>query len=111
MKFLLDMPVSAQLIDVLSANGHEGVHAHAIGLDRAQDRDLLQLAWDQDRIIITADLDFPRLLALSAADGPGLTLASIPFAGTQPPSPPVLFHFPDKGFGALVSQKITSHLL
>jgi predicted nuclease of predicted toxin-antitoxin system len=74
MKFLLDMPVSAQLIDVLSANGHEGVHAHAIGLDRAQDRDLIQLARDQDRVIITADLDFPRLLALSAADGPGLIL-------------------------------------
>jgi hypothetical protein len=28
MKFLLDMPVSPSLLNVLKANGHEGVHAH-----------------------------------------------------------------------------------
>ena len=74
MKFLLDMPVSAILIDILKSNGHEGVHAHHIGLDRAPDSELLDLAHQENRIIITADLDFPRLLALSDAAGPGLIL-------------------------------------
>jgi predicted nuclease of predicted toxin-antitoxin system len=47
---------------------------HQIGQDRATDRALLELARREERIIITADLDFPRLLALSAAKGPGLIL-------------------------------------
>ncbi len=28
----------------------------------------------EQRVVITADLDFPRLLALTGADGPGLVL-------------------------------------
>ncbi len=74
MKFLLDMPVSATLLDVLESYGHEGVHAHQIGKSRATDRELLDIARREDRVIITADLDFPRLLALSSASGPGLIL-------------------------------------
>ena len=74
MKFLLDMPVSAILIDILNSYGHEGVHAYDIGYDRATDSELLDLARREGRIIITADLDFPRLLALSDACGPGLIL-------------------------------------
>lgn len=74
MKVLLDMPVSASLLSVLEAHGHEGVHAQQLGLDRAPDEDLLALARQEGRIVITADLDFPRMLALSAAEGPGLIL-------------------------------------
>jgi len=74
MKFLLDMPVSAMLLDVLNAYGYEGVHAHQIGKDRAPDSELLEIARREDRVIITADLDFPRLLALRSAKGPGLIL-------------------------------------
>ncbi|MBI1877462.1 MAG: DUF5615 family PIN-like protein [Chloroflexi bacterium] len=74
MKALLDMPVSALLLDVLHAYGHEGVHAHQIGLQRATDSELLELARREGRVVITADLDFPRLLVLSSAAGPGLIL-------------------------------------
>ena len=74
MKALLDMPVSSQLLDVLHAYGHEGVHAHQIGQDRATDRELLEIARREERVVVTADLDFPRLLALSSAGEPGLIL-------------------------------------
>jgi predicted nuclease of predicted toxin-antitoxin system len=74
MKVLLDMPVSASLLGVLQAHGHEGIHAHDIDLDRAADRELLAVARRDNRIILTADLDFPRILALSSAEGPGLIL-------------------------------------
>ncbi len=74
MKTLLDMPVSSALLDVLRRHGHEGVHAHHIGKDRASDRELLEVARGEGRVIITADLDFPRLLALSEAEGPGVIL-------------------------------------
>lgn len=72
MKALLDMPVSRSLESVLKTHGHGGVHAHEIGLDRASDRELLAVARRENRVVITADLDFPRLLALSSAEGPGL---------------------------------------
>ena len=44
MKALLDMPVSRQLLKVLHAFGHEGVHAYDIGYARAADSTLLELA-------------------------------------------------------------------
>ena len=74
MKALLDMPVSISLLDVLRAHGHEGVHAYEVDLGRAADSELLERARHEDRIIITADLDFPQLLALSSAAGPGVIL-------------------------------------
>ena len=74
MKALLDMPVSPSLLDVLHQFGHEGVHAHMLGMNRARDSELLEFARREDRIVITADLDFPRLLVLSASDGPGIIL-------------------------------------
>ncbi len=74
MKVLLDMPVSSLLLDVLHAHGHEGVHAYQIGKGRASDTELLEIARREGRVVITADLDFPRLLALSSAEGPGMIL-------------------------------------
>jgi predicted nuclease of predicted toxin-antitoxin system len=74
MKILLDMPVSPLLLDVLHVYGHEGVHAYQIGQDRASDSELLEIARRENRVIITADLDFPRLLVLSSAKGPGIIL-------------------------------------
>ena len=74
MKFLLDMPVSPSLIDVLHTRGHEALHADRIGLRRASDSEILAVARETESIVVTADLDFPRLLALSAAAGPGLIL-------------------------------------
>jgi len=43
-------------------------------MDRASDSELLAVARHEQRVVITADLDFPRLLALSSAEGPGLIL-------------------------------------
>lgn len=74
MKVLIDMPVSPLLLKVINAYGHEGIHAHQIEKGRASDVDLLEIARREGRVIITADLDFPRLLALSLADGPDIIL-------------------------------------
>ncbi len=74
MKFLLDMPVSPTLLEVLQAHQHIGVHAAHIGQQQAADVELLAIAQREDRVIITADLDFPRLLALSSERGPGIIL-------------------------------------
>jgi predicted nuclease of predicted toxin-antitoxin system len=74
MRFLLDMPVSPSLLQLLRDRGHEGVHANEIGHGRTSDSDLMALARREERVVVTADLHFPRLLALSSAGRPGIVL-------------------------------------
>ena len=61
MKFLMDMPVSSMLLEVLDVHGHEGVHAHQIGKDRAPDTELLEIARLEDRIVDRSRIRFTRL--------------------------------------------------
>jgi predicted nuclease of predicted toxin-antitoxin system len=68
------MPLSPTLAQWLMSQGHDAIHAAAIGLARAPDTDIIALARRDDRIVITADLDYPRLLALSAAESPAVIL-------------------------------------
>lgn len=68
------MPLSPELVAWLLQRGYEAVHAVQIGLDRASDEALVARAQQESRVIITADLDFPRMLALTGAEGPGLIL-------------------------------------
>ena len=44
------------------------------GLSRSRDEEIFALAVAENRMIVTADLDFSRILALSGRDGPGLIL-------------------------------------
>jgi predicted nuclease of predicted toxin-antitoxin system len=73
-KFLVDMPLSPRLAQWLVDKGYDAVHASAIGLDRAPDGDILRIAQQESRAVITADLDYPRLLAIARASEPGLVL-------------------------------------
>jgi predicted nuclease of predicted toxin-antitoxin system len=59
------MPVSPRTVVHLTAAGHDAVHAQSVGLATAT---------AQGRIVVTADLDYPRLLALQGADSPGVIL-------------------------------------
>ena len=68
------MALSPALADWLSQRGHDAVHAGRLGLNRASDVVILERAERETRIVVTADLDYPRLLALARAEGPGLVL-------------------------------------
>ena len=74
MKFLVDMPLSPLLASVLNADGHDAIHAASIGLHKAADNEIMQHAIQTGRVVITADLDYPRLLALAAAVEPSVIL-------------------------------------
>jgi len=68
------MALSPQLGAWLAAQGHDVVHASQLSLSQAPDTEILTAAIDQQRVVVTADLDFPRLLATLGASGPGLIL-------------------------------------
>ena len=53
---------------------HDAVHAAEIGLHQAADANVLSRARDEARTVITADLDYPRLLALVGVIEPSLVL-------------------------------------
>ncbi len=74
MKFLLDMPVHQRTADWLRERGHDAVHARDIGLSQAGDDRILRKALQEGRIVLTMDLDFPRLLSLESHEGPGVIL-------------------------------------
>jgi predicted nuclease of predicted toxin-antitoxin system len=73
-KFLVDMPLSPELAQWLRAEGHEAVHANELSMNRSPDAEILQAATRDGCVVITADLDFPRLLAKLGSTGPGLIL-------------------------------------
>ena len=68
------MPLSPGLAEWLVHQGHEAVHAMHIGLEKSPDIEILERARKQGQIVITADLDFPRLLALMKTQNPGIIL-------------------------------------
>ena len=74
MKFLIDMPLPPALAIWLNGQGHDAVHALDLGLDRAPDTEIIARAATERRTVVTADLDYPRLLALSRATEPSLIL-------------------------------------
>ena len=70
----MDMPVTPDAVEHLRRGGHEAVHAAAVGLAAVSDAQIVDTARREGRVVVTADLDYPRLLALEAAEGPGVIL-------------------------------------
>jgi len=68
------MPLSPQLAIWLRSQQHDAVHAYQIGFATAPDEEIFEHAIREERIIITADLDYTRLLVYSRLSKPGLIL-------------------------------------
>ncbi|MGA3023801.1 MAG: DUF5615 family PIN-like protein [Bryobacteraceae bacterium] len=60
MRFLIDMPLSPELARWLRVQGHDAVHANDLAMHQSPDSELLRFASTDNRVIITADLDFPK---------------------------------------------------
>ncbi|MEB3335988.1 MAG: DUF5615 family PIN-like protein [Leptolyngbyaceae bacterium] len=74
MKFLADMGVSLFTVAWLREAGHDAVHLREEGLQRLPDKEILLKARQEDRIILTMDLDFGTLLAMNQEPFPSVIL-------------------------------------
>jgi predicted nuclease of predicted toxin-antitoxin system len=74
MKFLADMGISPRTVEKLRREGYDAVHLVEEGLEKLEDREILAKARNEGRIILTVDLDFGYLLAVSGAVLPSVVL-------------------------------------
>jgi predicted nuclease of predicted toxin-antitoxin system len=72
MKFLLDMNLSPDWIEVFTNEGWSAIHWSKVGDPTATDRVLMDWARVNDYIVFTHDLDFGILLALTHDGGPSV---------------------------------------
>ncbi|MFH1778317.1 MAG: DUF5615 family PIN-like protein [Candidatus Omnitrophota bacterium] len=80
MKFLVDMPLSPKTANYLHSLGYDTVHLSSLGKERASDEEIVQLAKEQNRIILSTDLDFGTIMAYSKAVIPGVILFRVEYA-------------------------------
>ncbi len=65
MRFLADMGVATRVVDWLRQNGHDAKHLRDEGLHRIPNGEIFAKAISENRILITFDLDFGEIVALS----------------------------------------------
>jgi predicted nuclease of predicted toxin-antitoxin system len=74
MKFLADMGISLRTVVWLRSAGYDVVHLREQGLQKLPDYEILIKACAEKRIILTIDLDFAQLLAVSGDSLPSVIL-------------------------------------
>ena len=78
MRFLLDQDVYAATARHLMSLGHDVLRVSEIGLSRATDEELLEVARSQDRLLVTRDRDFGRIVFLNRQHWAILYLRMLP---------------------------------
>jgi predicted nuclease of predicted toxin-antitoxin system len=78
MKLLPDQDVYLVTERFLTNLGHDVVPVARIGLSRADDEEILQVAQEQDRILVTRDRDFGNLVFVRALGSGVLYLRILP---------------------------------
>lgn len=65
MRFLADMGVARRIVEWLRSDGHDAVHLRDEQLHRLPNGEIFEKAEAERRIILTFDLDFGEIVALS----------------------------------------------
>jgi predicted nuclease of predicted toxin-antitoxin system len=112
-KIVVDMNLPPSWVRTLADAGHEAAHWTAIGDPRASDVEILEWARQNDRLVLTHDLDFGAILAATGRDSP-----SVVQLRTQDVTPEAVGsvvvelleqHFEDLKRGALLSLDETNN--
>ncbi|MCL2800233.1 MAG: DUF5615 family PIN-like protein [Treponema sp.] len=72
MKILIDMNLSPTWADYLSANGINAIHWSSIGYADVPDTEIISYAKEHDFSILTNDLDFGFILAITHGKKPSV---------------------------------------
>jgi predicted nuclease of predicted toxin-antitoxin system len=70
--FVLDMGISPRVEEMLVAGGHEAVHLRNIGMRKASDAVIVELARERGFAVVTTDTDLATIVALSGRTEPSV---------------------------------------
>ena len=82
MKFLVDRCAGKRLADWLRGEGHDVLEARSLGPDPG-DRELLEIAAKQERVLVTIDTDFGELIYVDRIAHSGMVRLPDVSAGTR----------------------------
>ena len=74
MRLLVDEALQDAVAHRLAESGHDVTHVRLLGLAGHTDDEVMALALQQDRVLVTTDTDFGTILALTGAAGPSVLL-------------------------------------
>jgi len=74
MKFLVDMALSPKTVTALKDSNYEAVRVSKLGMAKSNDREILEYAAREGMILVTADLDFGDILALTRYKKPSVII-------------------------------------
>ena len=74
MRFLADMGISIRSVTWLRNQGHDIIHLSEQGLQCMLDEDIFMKAKNENRVILTMDLDFSQIVAASKATLPSVVV-------------------------------------
>ncbi|MBI2088268.1 MAG: DUF5615 family PIN-like protein [Deltaproteobacteria bacterium] len=74
MRLLADMGVDVRVVHWLRSQGHNATHLRDEGLQRSPNGEIFKKAVAESRVILTFDLDFGEILALSKGPKAGVIL-------------------------------------
>ena len=74
MKLLIDNALSPAVVLPLQQAGHDVIHVRDLDKQSAPDDEILQIAAEQHRTIVSADTDFGALLAIRQKPRPSFVL-------------------------------------
>ena len=74
MKFLIDMALSPKTVKVLRGSGYEAVRVNELGMAKSRDKEILEYAAKKDMVVITVDLDFGDILAITKYKKPSVII-------------------------------------
>jgi len=83
MKFKIDQNLPIEAADLLTAAGHDAITVYQQSLGGAPDERIVEVCQDEDRILISADLDLSDIRRYPPSQAPGYMLLRSPRQSKQ----------------------------